>query len=673
MKKIYSFILTLIMCAVLTSAVFAGPGSAPAEGQEVIAQVPEGESAEGESAASEGAEAPTAEAGDSAGDSNGGDSADGESAGESAEGNSDSSSAEGESAGGDMAMANGQANEETSVVVLMNGELEGPADAFGTGEMAVGGLMDGTTVSGVRIIGTTDESNGVFVKTENDGQITTIGGAEDYFDVEGIGSFNTVIDVYGKTDADPGTEHTYGTAITVNGGVLNIDNVYARTEGWRSGTLYTMSSDHPAVVVIKDSVLRSDGADGSWMPDAKLFPGSARNTLLLGGDMWIYNSSLITRDWGSISQDMKLIKTSTYTVNSISEAYRGGYTYFALDGSQNYIYGSRLVSAEYGLFAFCAPSVTFDSLDAVDEAALQHADGIDFSEPVYENGRTLLAGGVNAIVINSMSSLGPAEITVRNTTLSTMDEDITSACGNEMHFDFEKFLVNSDSNSEAWFYLANDKGAAITARSHGSTITLGEGTEIRSSTGVLLETTQEFDAMAGIPFHDSTDDNVMEPYYLNIEAPVTGDILHKDYMMDMFVNVSSEYTGRTVTGSITAWNNIWSKEGLAALLEQWGMTDRFELTDEAAANIRSVFVREEDTAAYTDVFGIKMAVAEGGIWNVQGESSVISLTVADGAAVNASEIYVDCAFGSDGYLDASTGTQVDVLEAGEYSNVVLVG
>ena len=212
----------------------------------------------------------------------------------------------------------------------------------------------------------------------------------------------------------------------------------------------------------------------------------------------------------------------------------------------------------------------------------------------------------------------------------------------------------------------------ITTRSHGAVINFEEGAELRSANNVLIQTMIAYDSGAGNIFHDSTDQRELFDVEVNIDTPVEGDILHQDYQRNMIINVNSDYAGRVVTGSITAWNNLWSKESLAAALEATGMTESFDLNDEAVANIRSQLVREEDTAAYTDVFGITMNIGQGAVWTVDGESSVSVLNIEDGAVV-ADEIYADCEYGQDGYLDKTTGSKIENIEAGEYHNVVLVG
>ena len=248
-----------------------------------------------------------------------------------------------------------------------------------------------------------------------------------------------------------------------------------------------------------------------------------------------------------------------------------------------------------------------------------------------------------------------------------------SAYGNEMSFDLDSYLLSPVKFGESWFYMENCLGSLITTRSHGGVISFEDGAELRPANGVLVQTLVGYDSDAGSIYHDSTDSRVLADVTVNIDTPVEGDILHQDYQRNMFVNVNADYTGRVTTGSITAWNDLWSAEGLEALLEQGGHAGDFALDDTVIANIRSCLVREEDTAAYTDVFGVDMTVAPGAAWTAEGVSSVLSLTVEEGAAVNAAEIYVDCAFGADGYLDPATGTKVEGLTPGTYENVVVIG
>jgi len=581
-----------------------------------------------------------------------------------------SGEASGGASGGPSQMYAGD-NDTRSAIVIENGVVaENPE--YGTYKVADGGTISGSAVSGLYLTGNGPEADGLYLAGADDDAPFTLGGSDEMYEVDGVGSFNTVIDLSGP-EADPNAECRYGVGVTAAGGWLTLDNVYIHTNGYRASTIYTMSGEHETNLVVRDSVLRADGAPGGFMPDFKLLVGSARATLFLGEDIWLYNSAVIARDWGALSHDTNTSDIQLYAVNTYAETYNGGYVLYALDGTENYLYGSKLISPQYGMFVMGHGAAILDGVDAADGAALAHG-AADTDTLVTEDGRSLLAGGCNAVVFHVNGGvMEPGVFTVRNAVVSTMPEDIVSDYGSEMAFDLDSYLLSPVKFGESWFYMENCLGSLVVTRSHGGVISFEDGAELRAANGVLVQTLVGYDSDAGSIYHDSTDSRVLADVTVNIDTPVAGDILHQDYQRNMFVNVNADYDGRVTTGSITAWNELWSVDGLASLLAQGGHTKDFELSPEAVANIRSCLVREEDTAAYTDVFGVRMDIASGASWTVEGESSVLRLTLADGATVNAAEIYVGCAFGEDGYLDPATGTKVAALSAGTYENVVLLG
>ena len=566
----------------------------------------------------------------------------------------------------------GLTNEENSAIVIQSGVIsENPA--AGSYELAEGGAIAGNSISGVKITGADDQSNALYLSETDDAAEFTLGGSDDHYEVAGRGSFNSVIEVYGP-EADPNKECWYGVGITTAGGILTVDNTYIHTQGYRASAIYTPSGDHETQLVVKDSLLWSDGAPGGFIPDFKLLVGSARATLILGEDLWFYNTDIVARDWGAFSHDTNTTDIQLYAVNSYGECYAGGYGIYALNGTQNFMYGTELVSPQYGMFLMGAGEAVFDSLDAADEAALLHAGGCDLSEAATEDGRSILASGCNAAIFHvNATVMDPGVLTIRNAVVTTMPEDIVSRYGNEMHFDLDSYLLAPVKYGESWFYMQQCLGSLFVTRSHGGVINLEDGAELRPANGVIVQTMIAYDDSAGSIFHDSTDTRVLKDVTVNLDTAVEGDILHQDYQRNMVINLTADYRGLVTTGSITAWNDLWTAENLEKLLVRGGMEGRFELTDETVANIRSCLVREEDTAAYTDVFGVTMNIAAGASWTVEGQSSVLALNIEDGGEVIADRIYVDCAFGADGYLDPATGTAADTLDAGSYENVVLVG
>lgn len=578
-----------------------------------------------------------------------------------------SGEASGEASGGGPLHMYGQTNDENSAIVVRSGAVEEHPE-FGTYELAASGEITENSISGIKLVGADDLSNGIYLSENDDSAQFTVGGEQDFYNVEGVGSFNSVIEVRAPED-DPECECWYGVGITTLGGTLTVENTYIHTEGYRASSIYTPSGDHETDLIVKDSVLWADGGAQSFIPDFKLLVGSARGTLFLGEDLWFYNTDVVARDWGAFSHDTNTTDIQLYAINSHGETYAGGYGIYALNGTQNYMYGTELVNPQYGMFVMGQGEAVFDNTAAADEAALAYA-----GDSQFEDKRALLAGGCNAAIFHVNGGvMEPGVLTIRNATVTTMPEDIVSKYGNEMNFDLESYLLSPVKFGESWFYMQHCLGTLVVTRSHGGIINIEEGAELKAANGVIVQTMIAYDDMAGNIFRDSGDTRELKDVTVNISTSVEGDILHEDYQRNMVINVGSDYTGLVTTGSITAWNNLWNAEGLEALLIEGGYQDVFTLNDEVVANIRACLVREEDTAAYTDVFGVTMNIAAGGCWIVEGESSVLALNIADGAAVVADEIYVNCAFGSDGMLNPATGTAMNTLIAGSYENVVLIG
>lgn len=566
----------------------------------------------------------------------------------------------------------GLSNEENSAIVVQSG-LVTENKAFGSWELAPGGQIGEDVISGVKILGADDQSNAIYLSETDDAAEFTVGGAEDFYEVPERGKFNSVIEVRGP-EADPNKECWYGVGLTTLGGIVTVDNCYIHTEGYRASAIYTPAGEHETQLVVKDSLLWADGAPGGFIPDFKLLVGSARATLILGEDLWFYNTDIVARDWGAFSHDTNTTDIQLYAVNCYGECYQGGYGIYALNGIQNFMYGTELVSPQYGMFVMGAGEAVFDNLAAADEAALRHVGTCDISRPATAEGRAILAGGCNAAIFHVNGNvMDPGTLTIRDAIVTTMPEDIVSRYGNEMHFDLDSYLLAPVKYGESWFYMQQCLGSLIVTRSHGGIINLEPGAELRAANGVIVQSMIAYDDMAGGIFRDSGSTRELKDVTVNLRTPVQGDILHEDYQRNMVVNIEADYEGRVTTGSITAWNGLWTEEGLQKLLVQGGMEGRFDLSEEAVANIRSCLVREEDAAAYTDVFGVTVNVAEGVCWTVEGESSVLALNIREGGAVKAGEIYVNCAFGEDGYLDPATGTRLESLTAGRYENAVLLG
>jgi hypothetical protein len=114
------------------------------------------------------------------------------------------------------------------------------------------------------------------------------------------------------------------------------------------------------------------------------------------------------------------------------------------------------------------------------------------------------------------------------------------------------------------------------------------------------------------------------------------------------------------------------------MLADDGMTPDVFNNSKWVEDVQTNLIRSADTVyADTQNIGVKVTVASGAKWIVNGKSSVASLTIAEGGSVSAPEgsslvIYTDCdASNSKTFYDTASGKKVDSLTAGTYNNVVI--
>ena len=124
---------------------------------------------------------------------------------------------------------------------------------------------------------------------------------------------------------------------------------------------------------------------------------------------------------------------------------------------------------------------------------------------------------------------------------------------------------------------------------------------------------------------------------------------------------NAELTGKVTGQTLTGWNNYWR-----AQIEAIGGDEEDE----------TLVIHDE---TYETLWGVRMSMDAGSVWNVTGTSQLYSFTMEDGAQVQAAEgkalsIYVDCPMGNDlECYDISAGTQIEAFEPGaSYQGVVIV-
>ena len=550
-----------------------------------------------------------------------------------------------------------------------------------TGEMTVSanGKITSGEVSGVKIVGS-GYDNGIVIRNTTGGTIA-IGGQEINYDANGdwIKESNSAIIINGPAN-DPDVEGKYATPILVDAGegasLVTVDNTFIKTIGYRAPTIISINSD--CSVVFRNCWLETEGGEKSFMPNFKLLSGSTRTTCLMSENTWFYDSVIISKDWGAVSLDTTPY-ANVYMVNSYAESWAAGYGLYAVNGTTTRMYGSKMLASQYGMFLMGNGSVVMDKLSNATEDALKHANYVNIYGPATEDGNSIVAGSINAAVVHVNSGVGqtglknPASLVVKNSTLSTMPEDVMSTTGHDMTFvDMEDYLLNPIKDQGAsWFYLQYSKGSLVFARSAGIDVTFGEGAVLKPANGVLVHSAIGYDSDAGNIYNDSSlriADKISH-ITVNLDTPVVGDIVHDDYQRYLYLNVNADYSGAVTSGTIDTWNNLWSDASLEAMLEAAGYTaSDFSV----AANgdvIRKNLIRE--TKDYPVIYGSVVKLADGVKWTVTDNCSMSSLTIGEGSQLVLPEgfsVYVDC--GSDySYL---SGKKLDALEPGvEYKMVVI--
>lgn len=562
-------------------------------------------------------------------------------------------------------------------------ELPGDSDFSGEYSFDEGSkLLSPTGISGLNLTGNT-LSGGIAVEMPSETDVFTIGGEATPYEVNGK-KYNTVISVNaGEGNNDLGYEAVHGVGIGINTGELRLENAYIASEGPRSTPVYAFSTASPAAtsVVAVNSTL-SAHSDSIWMPPFKLLAGGARATLLMTrNNSWFYGSEILSNNWGAVSQDS--VDAMTYMVNSSGVSTEGGYSTYLTYGMR--LYGSDLYAGQYGVF-MCGSS---DILTDTGAAAIEDVDAMakapDFA---VDTGRSSnVVAPFNAIVVhNSLPDISMvAKGVFRNTLVSTLPEHLPDSV-TPMGYNDDFFMPGVDilgsgnGCGAAYFYNKNLYGSLALIRSMNADMTF-DNAETCTSNNVLVHSVVTYDPPSAsgylTPEQSGSVPGIAATF---INGAYTGDILHQDYQRAMTVTVgeNATLTGKAVSGTYAAWNDLWSEEQLVAALEDDGYTPDFFENDLWVEDVQANLIRPEDTVYEgTDNTGISMTVAAGGTWLVTGDSSLSTLTIEDGGTLAAPEgceftLYTDCdSSNSLLFYDETVGTQVTQLLPGTYENVVI--
>ena len=539
--------------------------------------------------------------------------------------------------------------------VETQGELSAPA----SGEMyTLGGISiycDAEAWNEENAVG----NSGIVINELTDENTPVVfGGDEDFYKAPDGEMYNSVIVMrIDENEALPesATETAPGVGIAFNGSVLEIKNAYVESNG----------TGRPSVHI--PSTTRDKNA--TQLPDlicvdSMFINHDTRALLLMGGDVWFLNSTVLTNAWGGLSYDNT--STTMYVVNSdVENIGSGGYAIYDAAGCTAYIYGSRVIGGNTAITVCRNAELTVDDLDKADKTATAPYDGAaDLMTPAVTDGRSEIIAHDYAIKMHADMSGADSQAVayLNNAYLSTLDEDVAFADGTA-YADWAK-----ESTGIKGIISAYQSGACVVLSSHNGKVVF-DGSELYSRTGVLVHSLFSYDSMAsGIYPQDGVEYAGDEVTLANMSAE--GDILHEDYMRKMELTLeNAELTGKVVGTTLAAWNGYWT-DVVDAMDEEELSDASGEMDAKAATLVNCIY---NDT--YETMWGVRMTMDGSSVWNITGDSNLYSFTMAEGAQITgAAEIYVDCAMDNalESY-DISTGTKIDAFEPGvTYTGVVII-
>ena len=151
------------------------------------------------------------------------------------------------------------------------------------------------------------------------------GGAEDLYEAPDGAMYNSVI-VMEEDPAEPehdkATETAPGVGIAFNGSAIEMRNVYVESNGTGRPSVHI-----PSTTRDKNTTQLGD----LICVDSMFVNHSTRAMLLMGGDVWFLNSTVLTNSWGGLSYDNT--STTMYVVNSdVENIGTGGYAIYDAAG-----------------------------------------------------------------------------------------------------------------------------------------------------------------------------------------------------------------------------------------------------------------------------------------------------------------------------------------------------
>ncbi len=435
----------------------------------------------------------------------------------------------------------------------------------------------------------------------------------------------------GVGEAITGDEQA-GTALYTDSGTTVIENSNISVDG---AGRYTVAATGTATMAVIDSVITAggdNGADGNTSavtePSSNaglLISGTSRANFSVGQTHTYYYDSLCVADgWAALSTDSATGTGLEFAaVDTEAVTLHGGYGIYADSNCRDYLYGCTLAAAEIGGIISNNGSVQVSgSEDAADD---QTADGYSVmsyagEETTADNGRSVILAGRNDFQLHSPDMMGEgtsdytASLTLHHTDLITEDTINQDGYSYTSSVNGETYLIQADTDYAEKYgeavgaYVDYVSGAAILVKSTSAQIELKDVT-VSSYSGTALLTALNSDSMSRYLKED-----VGEGVHVTVEESVIdGDLVHDDYQRDMEITLD----GSTLNGAVTfctaeEWNARWA---------------------DMASDENCCWADLDASVYVTDTHETVLALTNGSVWNVTGESELTELSVSADSSV----------------------------------------
>lgn len=442
------------------------------------------------------------------------------------------------------------------------------------------------------------------------------------------------------------TDESAGVAVAVDGAselYINDSEITVNGAG-----RYTIAAYSTSTMVVNNSSIVAGGskaANGNTdsvsdpMSNATLLvSGTSRSNFSIGAsNTYYYGSECIAEGWAALSTDsatgdgLDLVAYNTY-----AEATNGGYGTYADTNCRDYLYGVTFNAAEVGAIISNNGSIYIGSgADAADDIV----DGISVmayaaDDYTVNNEGSVIYAERNAVQMHSPDMMGEgtagyqAELTVENSTLTTVATDTLKATSTKNYYDY---------GDAVGAYVDYVTGSVLLIKSTGAKIDL-TNVEMESSNGILIHSIINSDSMSRF-IKAGNEGNDVEVSMTDMD--VEGDIVHDDYQRDMIVTLSNtKLDGAVTTATADSWYLQWA-----------------EYADDEATYWTTI-----DTEEYnTETHATEINLTNGSVWTASDLSYVTKLTIDETSSV----VYYTA-------YDA-TGTEIKLEAGNTYEDIYIVG